>query len=453
MKETSVISKLRRPSSIGLAGVMVFFGAVMLLAIGNSGAVSVLDEATHADYAYQITQGDLPYPGSTMDPEILREWSCRGTTTSGARLPPCVGISPASSYPAGGQNYNFFHPPLYYAITAVMAEVIDTVRPGPTDFIGNARIVSVLWMWAGMLVMFAAIRRLGLAAWWGVAAAAGIPLIPGLAGAATMVSNDAPAALSGALALWALARILKDENYGWFLPAVLAGFSAGTKALNGLPFIALGLLCLLLAVRAWRSDNRVRARQAAIAGVAIGSAVAIVYLGWSLFQAGRGDPNWVNPISSISSRPVVGLPFGELLLPIFGAFGGSLSGFRDFAAGVTPSFGITGYGYWSRLLGWALLAVPLALITITKRGSTARILAVIALALEFAYPHVVEIVTIVSSDRYLPVISKRYGLSILPLLIGCLIVLAERRNARKTLVGFELIGASATVALVLAVAV
>src|ERR1035437_5625890 len=114
----------------------------LVIAIGLVGIVihrapelSIFDEATHADYAYQISQGHVPAKGSTIAPEILKEWSCHGSFNNKG-LPPCKGPRlDAAQYPGLGQNYNFGHPPVYYAITGVIAGAADTALPGDSHFI------------------------------------------------------------------------------------------------------------------------------------------------------------------------------------------------------------------------------------------------------------------------------------------------------------------------------
>jgi type VI secretion system secreted protein VgrG len=69
--------------------------------------LSVFDEATHADYSWQIAHGRVPAAGSLIDPEILREWSCHGSWNNTPQ-PPCGMPNPVpAKYHGSGQNYNF----------------------------------------------------------------------------------------------------------------------------------------------------------------------------------------------------------------------------------------------------------------------------------------------------------------------------------------------------------
>jgi 4-amino-4-deoxy-L-arabinose transferase-like glycosyltransferase len=103
----------------------------------------------------------------------------------------------------------------------VIARVGDAALPGNSDFITLARLVGSLWLFAAMLVLYLAVRRFG--ARWQLAAAAAvlIPLCPQVLLASTTVTNDAPAALCGSLAVLMLARIMVQRKLGWVIPALV----------------------------------------------------------------------------------------------------------------------------------------------------------------------------------------------------------------------------------------
>lgn len=438
-----IISWVARPSSIFLVLTMLGSAVLMLIAISRATEISVYDETTHADFVYQLQQGEIPYAGSVIAPEILNEWSCRGSGAESITkaLPPCDSGAPPSAYPARGENYNASHPPLYYAVTAVLAKVVAAIRPGETSLIADARITGILWLWAAMIAMFAGMRKFGFRPWWSVAGAAMIPLIPSFAVAATTVSNDAPAALGGALAIWLLARIVREKKYGFFLPALFTFLITATKVMSAVPFIGVAAVCLVLAFRHWQKREIAETRRLILTAVSIGAAIGIAYLGWTWFQSGRGVPGWDNPVSGINTRPIDGSPFDELLTPLFTPFAsGPLNGF-----GPTPHFNAAIYGYWIKFLGYLLMATPLAAIAMSRPGSMGRLIGWVAIGLELIYPHIVEINTLFALNEFFPTVAKRYGITILPLLVVALLYVASRRNAVKTISAVYAFGAVATV--------
>jgi hypothetical protein len=69
-------------------GFLAIAATLCLVSAHRGTQISLIDEATHADYAYQIAHGHIPARGSTIAPPILREWACRGAA-NGFALPPC----------------------------------------------------------------------------------------------------------------------------------------------------------------------------------------------------------------------------------------------------------------------------------------------------------------------------------------------------------------------------
>jgi hypothetical protein len=420
--------------------------AFLVIAIGLVGIVihrapelSVFDEATHADYAYQISQGHVPAKGSTIAPEILKQWSCHGYW-NGAPLPPCAGPPAApSQYPGLGQDYNFVHPPLYYAITGVLARVGEAALPGNSHFITMARLVGIAWLFAAMLVLYLAVRRLG--ARWQLAASGAIllPLCPQVLYASATVTNDAPAALCGSLAVLMLARIMVQGKRGWIIPTLVTGLAAATKVLNALPMLSLAGVLLIVALLAWRQDHRKEAREFALIVLGVLAATVVVYGGWVAFQSGRGLAGWKSPIEGFSGRPIVGSPVAAV-------FSTSFTGFQMIGDFFLPAQ-LTGtwLTLWVRVLSFLAAAAPLVLLGVTRKREVERALAGAALLGMISYPIIVELQVYLGSDTYFPHVVSRYGMSIIPLLIACLAMAAQRLGmARSTLTG---VGAGAAVTL------
>ena len=419
----------------------------LVIAIGLVGIVihrapelSIFDEATHADYAYQISQGHVPAKGSTIAPEILREWSCHGFW-DGAPLPPCAGPPAAAShYPGLGQDYNFVHPPLYYAITGVIARVGDAALPGNSHFITMARLVGIAWLFAAMLVLYFAVRRLG--ARWQMAAAGAIllPLCPQVLYASATVTNDAPAALCGSFAVLMLARIMVQQKRGWIIPTLVTGLAAATKVLNALPMMSVAAMLLIVAVVAWREDHRKEAREFALIVLGVLAATVVVYGGWVAFQSGRGLAGWKSPIEGISGRPIVGSPVAAI-------FSTSFTGFQVIGDFLLPAqLTSTWLTLWVRVLSFLAAAAPLVLLGLTRKREVERRLAGAALLGMISYPVIVELQVYMNSGTYFPQGDGRYGMSIIPLLIACLAMAAQRLGMRRSMLTGIGAGAAVTLA-------
>jgi hypothetical protein len=434
---------LRRLLAISFAFLLISVGVVGM-AVHRAPQLSPLDEATHADYAYEIWQGHVPASGSTIAPEILKQWSCHGTYDgSPSPVPPCdSGGGAAASYPGNGQNYNFSHPPMYYAITGVIAGLADAALPGGSHFITLARMVGSLWLFAGMLVLYVALRRLG--ARWQLSAAGAIllPLCPQVLEASRAVTNDAAAGLSGALAVLMLARILFRRKLGWIIPALVTGFCAATKVLNALPMLSLAGVLVVVAIVAWRDERRDEARKLALIVLGVLAATVVVYGGWRLFQSGRGLPGWKSPIAGLSDRPVVGAPIGELFGTLFTGLQ-LLNGYY-----LAPQLRSTWFDIWVRVLAFLVAAAPVILLAITKKRDVERWLAGAALIGMISYPILVELQVYTSSGSYFPYVPTRYGMSMIPLLLACLVMIAQRRRLNRSILVGVVTGAAVSLAAV-----
>ncbi len=430
-----------------LTRLVVVSCAFLLIAIGLVATVvhrapelSMFDEATHADYAYQIAQGHIPAKGSTIAPEILKQWSCHGFW-DGTPLPPCAGpAAPATEYPGLGQDYNFVHPPLYYAITGVIARVVDAVLSGTSHFITVARLVGVLWLFAAMFVLYVAVRRLG--AQWQLAAAAALllPLCPQVLFASATVTNDAAAALSGSLAVLMLARIMVQRKLGWIIPTLVTGLAAATKVLNALPMMSVAAMLLIAAIAAWREDHREEARKLALIVLGVLAATAIVYGGWIAIQSGRGLAGWKSPIEGTTGRPVVGSAVDAVLSTSF-------MGLQIISDYFIPlQLTSTWFILWVRLLTFLAAAGPLVLLAVTQKREVERRLAGAALLGMIIYPLIVELQVNMNSGTYFPHVYGRYGMSIIPLLIACLAMAAQRLGMRRSMLTGIGAGAAVTLA-------
>jgi hypothetical protein len=414
----------RRTAAAVCAGLAVLALVLAWTAALRAPQISIFDEWTHADYAWQLAHGHLPAAGSVVAPEILADFSCR-SAANGVPLPPCGQPDPpAGRYPFRGENYNFAHPPLYYAVTAVVTRGIDAAVPGQ-HFITIARLTGVGWLWAAMLTLYLALRRFGLPRGFAALGTALLPLCPGVLHAASTVTNDAPAALCGALALLLLARVLNGERVGWLLPTGAALLAAGTKVLNALPFLLLAAAFVVLAAWSARRGSRPAARELLLAAAGIGLAVLCVHLGWSLFQAGRGLPGWSSPVSGVHTRPLHGLP-AEAVLPA------AFTGFplQD-AYYLQPALDGAPVAVWARALSTVFAAAPFLALAAFARRSAGWLVGAVTLGGLLVYPVLVQLQSAVGDHRHFVTISSRYGMSLVPWAIGCLALVAWRRGALR----------------------
>jgi hypothetical protein len=403
---------------------------LVMLAVVRGPQLSPNDEPAHADYAYQISHGVIPSKGSLIGPEIRYEWSCHGLGDSAQSDCDVLG----GDFGAGVQDYTFGDPPVYYATTGLVARGVSALVPGDNQFITFGRSIGVLWLFAAMIVLYLGLRRFRVGWQTATAGAALLPLCPGVLAATSTVTSDAPAALCGAVGVWLLARITVDGQLGWGLPAIATALATGTKILNGMPLLAVGCVAGVLAITAYRRGDKPGALRAGRLSLAVVLSFLAVYLGWEMFQDGRGDPGWVNP-NLANGQPLNGSPIGDLLSNLFGVFQHLTTSYW-----LAPQINGETVSIWATLLSVVLAAAPLLVMAVSRRRSWGWMLGLAAFAGVTAISLVVQVEMFVENNEYFALVSARYALSFLPWVIACLAVVAARRRMLKTSVAFVGLG-------------
>ncbi len=420
---------LRRFVFVAL-GLLSLALTLVLLAVIRGPQLSPFDEPAHADYAYAISHGSIPAKGSVIGPEIRYEWSCHGL--GDPRSDGCDVLD--GDFGAGEQDYTFGDPPVYYLTTGFIARAASAVVPGSDQFIDMGRGVGVLWLFSAMLVLYLALRRFKVGWQCSAAAAALLPLCPGVLGATSTVTSDAPAALCGAVALWLLAGITLERRTGWLLPALFTALAAGTKILNGLPMLAVGVVAAAMAIGAMRRKDKPAAWRSLVQSLTIFAAFLAVYFGWAFYQGGRGDPGWTNP-NLDNGLPLLGSPAGDLMSNLFNTFQHLTTTYW-----LAPQINGESVTIWATLLGVLLAAAPLMVMAISRLRSWSWILGLAAFAGVAAVSMAVEFQMLVENNEYFALVSARYAMSFIPWVIACLAVVAGRRRLTKTSFTFVGIG-------------
>jgi hypothetical protein len=412
-----------RPIDI-LVALSLLVVAVAISAIGTYRApsLSAYDEWTHIDYAWNVAHGSIPSAGAKVAPEVLQEWSCRSQENAADQLPACGELADASAYPLRGENYNFSHPPLYYAVTAALASV-GAAAPFDLSFVTIARLSGGIWLAAALVGLYGLLVTLRVRRGLAVCAAVVLASVPSVAHASSIVTNDAPAALSGVAALAVLVRFSHFRNYGWLFPFTVTTLVVSTKVMNSLALLTVAGIALLMALSAARKNRHTSVNLLKIAA-SIVVPIMVVYFGWTTFQASRGVSDWSSPVQGINTSPVEGNPFDEWLPTWFSTFGitqdywlqSSLTSFAVVAA--------------AKLLSVLFTAGPFMNVSLHDAGDSRRLLGWTALAGAAATPVVVQLQTYLGNEYFFRHVSSRYGITLLPITIAALATVAQARGWR-----------------------
>ncbi len=214
---------------------------INLLHVARVETISPLDELMHIDYLLRASAPGLQRMSDVFSQEAMHEIACRGHPTD--RLPPCgrVPYEPAE-FSWEGRNLASGHSPYYYTATGVVARPLRVLLPGDS-LVSWARAIGSAWLLAGLGLILAAARRLGVNPWAVVPMLILLSLSPSTQHAATTVNPDATAVFAGGLVLLAAVRVIEQSAH-WVWGLLAAVFAVLLDPGNLLIVLAMALFGL-----------------------------------------------------------------------------------------------------------------------------------------------------------------------------------------------------------------
>jgi hypothetical protein len=233
-------------------GLLAVAASLVVLVVARAPQLSIVDEAAHADYAYQVSHGHVPAKGAIVDAEIRYEWYCHDLGAAVSSADCAAGFT--DDFQADAQDYTFGDPPLYYVVTGYLGRALSPLVPGSHDFITAGRVIGALWLFAGMLVLYLALRAFRVEQRYCCLGAVLLPLCPGVLRLGTAVGVSAVAVVVETQVFATSGRyfaIVTGRYALSFLPWVIACLAvvASRRHLSrsGIAFTGLGLTVMLLA--------------------------------------------------------------------------------------------------------------------------------------------------------------------------------------------------------------
>jgi hypothetical protein len=229
---------------------------LVALQIDANPKFSPVDEAAHFDYVERISEGEIPRQGERLTETTLRELACRKSALEALRAPPCSTPRLEFDQFTATYQYEAQQPPTYYALTLPLRWVAHKVL-GIDSILDATRAAGILWLIAGLLLLWAAGRAMAIDP---LPLGAGLLLISVspvvLYGAAT-VTNDVTAVPAAGLV--GLVAALAYRRGGPRMPLALfgAGFlAAAFKASNLFAVVPVAALFAVRAIATRSTDER-----------------------------------------------------------------------------------------------------------------------------------------------------------------------------------------------------
>lgn len=388
-----------------------------------AGEYSLFDEATHIAYAWDVSHGHIPAKGDKIPQFILNDWSCEGQAN--IELPKCGTVSPADTYPALGENYNFIHPPIYYFITGSIARVLNTLSS--LTFAQSARAISILWIVLGCTALYWVMRKWGIKKLYALSSVVLVPFIPGFFNSGTAVTNDAASILIGALLAWLAMRIIKFDDRRIYLSVVVTLIAGLTKGTFAFGFVGLAIVLgisaffqIFIGTFHWKDKAFLYKIGHTLA---LGLTSIFTLLGWTFIQDHRGVENWINIIDSAATDPYVGSPITEILRT-------ALSGFKVFNTEAMRGFDASlGYALWLPIVTIIFTCSAWLVLFMFKRTDAEFYFSLAAICTMLIYPTLVQIRQIMANGEIYLSLTSRYGLIALPLVVVTWAMVLNKKNS------------------------
>jgi len=394
--------------------------------------LSPIDEGAHFDYVERIYSRGVPTFGDRFLRSSLREMVCRGTRIEGLVLPACDAKPLLHDYfPGGAYQYEEQQPPLYYAMTAPVAKAAEKVL-GVAP-LGAMRVVGLLWLIAGLLVLWKTSRILNVAPMPMLATLLAITAAPNVVYYSSLVSNDSAGILFGALAAY-LGAVAYTRGKTYLIPAVILGIAAAlTKTSCALPVGVVGLILAAAAILGAGNPSEQRRNMRTTGLGMMGGAVAGTLL-WVIYYraAATIEPKKLPTFDVLRTGPVnLGNILGQaksFLAPLtdsynpFGVWNGEVYGLLATLGMLAIVAGLAA-GAYVRERTWWSISGPIVLTSLYVGG------VIIGIGIWRAYD-------------INPGVSARYALPMLPL-AALILPAGLQRRFGQTIYSVGCVGAAA----------
>jgi hypothetical protein len=414
-----------RTEILALAALLVLVLAVISLHVHAYQRLSPIDELHHVDYLIKSADGQLLRRGDVIGPETRKEGACRGVDAPGYSAD-CND----EGWLAGREfNTEEIQPPAYYFLTAWTARLL---RPflGTSSLVAAGRMVGALWLGAGVVAVWVALRMLGASILVRWAVGALLVTTPVVLHASTTVTNDATSLVAGAAMLLAVLAWERHRAPAWLV--ILATVVGVSLRLTN--FVGAGMVILYLVLRALQRDDDAEAspgrssRSHLGMAAAVASAVVVTGLAWVSLNSAvarvgpLANPNTFNQQAESISLDTVLSNSGAAVPPTRDPY-------------LVPFLQNEKFRTMVRATDWLLVGAAIGLAALASRRSSGEALGAAAIVCAVATGPVLTVSNFIFQHAYYP-IPPRYGLSVIPAFAVGLGLTAQKSWTRVAVAGF-----------------
>ena len=225
--------------------------ALLLVGLHVHGYTKVgpIDELQHIDYLYKIPA--IVAPGDSVGQDAMREESCRGIDFPGFVTPACSNTSAYEprAFQELGFNTAAINTPLYYTLTKVVAAPLKFFS-GMTSLVTAGRLVGALWLGLGLVLAYAAGRRLAIGRLPLVAVLTAFVGAPAIVYPASTITPDAASFAVGAGVFLTCLYWEEAPRRRWPLLVIVSITVLLLKMTNVMVLLAIGIYMTIMVIRA-----------------------------------------------------------------------------------------------------------------------------------------------------------------------------------------------------------
>lgn len=398
-----------RSSSLLLV-VLALSALLIVLHVKRFTLLSPIDELQHIDYLEKASRGELVRRGDKVGNVAMREEACRGIDAPGFVPPPCHTVAlQAQDFQEGGYNTAWIHPPLYYAITGVVARALLRL-PGIDSLVTAGRLANIIWLGPAVILLWVLLAELGLASSTRLAALTLLIASPGVLHSVATINPDATALASGAAVL--LAAVLWERGSLPLSGLVVIAFAG--LALKPTNVLGVGVAVAYLLARATqRPEESPGTASPSWRRLTLGAAALVA-------GAVISGAIWMAVQKSVARVDLLSIPMNQRfhvstlsLGQVLGEVPAAMTPLHD--AYLSPPLRTHTISSFVWVTEWLLLGASLGAVALAGRGSRLAAFGAATLLLMAATGPLLVAVNYVSFRAYVP-IPPRYGLSIVPAL-------------------------------------